>query len=82
MQAVMMRTMLRKICRLTLAVTLAAGMTVGLGACNNRQEAPTNIGPICPALSKTIPIKPGMHGCKAASALAQFLRRFAMKCAA
>ena len=38
----MMRTMLRKICRLTLAVTLAAGMTVGLGACNNRQEAPTN----------------------------------------
>ena len=42
MEAVMMRTMLRKICRLTLAVTLAAGMTVGLGACNNRQEAPTN----------------------------------------
>ena len=37
-----MQPVIRRIYRLALAVTLAAGMTIGLGACNNRQEVPAN----------------------------------------
>lgn len=37
-----MQPVIRRIYRLALAVTLAAGMTIGLGACSNRQEVPAN----------------------------------------